>query len=271
MNTGAAEPAKKIQVHGHRGARARMPENTLPAFQYALKVGVDVLELDLAVTKDNVLVVSHDPELHAPACTGPVKEAAIRELTFAQVREWDCGATKNPAFPDQQPVPGTRMPSLEEVFRLAAKTKVEFNVETNIFKNRPQLTPPPEEFAKLLVDMIRKFKLEKRVMIQSFDYRTLVAARKLAPKIRLSALYAGGIENYVKLAKEAANAEIISPHYLTLTKGRVEEAQAAGLKVVPWTANKPSDWDRLIEARVDAIISDDPEGLIAHLKSKGLR
>ena len=98
-----------------------------------------------------------------------------------------------------------------------------------------------------------------------------MAARKLAPKIRLSALYAGGIENYVKLAKEGANAEIISPHYLTLTKGRVEEAQKAGLQVVPWTANKASDWDRLIEANVDAIISDDPEALIGHLKSKGRR
>src|SRR4249920_3499251 len=97
-----------ILVHGHRGARARRPENTLPAFEYAIAQGVDALEMDMAVTKDNVLVVSHDPVLEGPVCTGPAAKAVIRELTLAQVREWDCGAKQNPAFPKQQAVPGTR-------------------------------------------------------------------------------------------------------------------------------------------------------------------
>src|SRR5438445_8755121 len=105
----------QIQVHGHRGARAVRPENTLPAFEYAIAQGVDALELDMAVTRDNVIVVSHDPVLEAPVCTGPVPKAVIRELTLAQVREWDCGAKANPAFPKQQAVPGTRVPTLEEV------------------------------------------------------------------------------------------------------------------------------------------------------------
>lgn len=270
---GAAPPpaTKKIQVHGHRGARARFPENTLPAFEYAIRVGVDVLELDLAVTKDDVLVVSHDPELHAPVCKGPQPKSVIRELTLAQLREWDCGAIQNPDFPKQQPVPGTRMPTLDEVLELGAKAHVEFNIETKIFKARPELTPTPERFAQLLVDAIRRHKLEKRVMIQSFDFRTLIAARQIAPEIRLSALYSGGVKNYVSLAQEAAKAEIISPHYFTLTSSRVEQAHKAGLIVVPWTANKPADWDKLIDAKVDAIITDDPEELIAYLKSKGLR
>src|ERR1039458_4548656 len=87
-----------IQVHGHRGARAMRPEHTLPPFEYAIAQGVDALELDMEVTKDNVIVVSHDPGLEAPVCTGPREQAVIPELTLAEVREWDCGAKQNPAF-----------------------------------------------------------------------------------------------------------------------------------------------------------------------------
>src|SRR5271157_5679541 len=89
---------REILVHVHRGARALRPENTLPAFEYAIAQGVDVLELDMAVTKDNVLVVSHDPLLHLPVCSGPQKEVAIHSLTLAEVRQWECGVG-NPNFP----------------------------------------------------------------------------------------------------------------------------------------------------------------------------
>ena len=270
MQAPAAEH-KSIQVHGHRGARARMPENTLPAFEYAIEVGVDVLELDLAVTKDNVLVVSHDPILHAPVCTGPVESAVIHELTLKQVKEWDCGAVQNPGFKQQKTIPGTRMPTLDEVFALAPKGKFEFNIETKIFIDHPLYSPPPVEFARLVVDAVKRHKLEKRVMIQSFDFRTLVEARKLAPEIRLSALYEQGSKDFVTLSKEGAKAEIVSPQYRLVTTDKVIAAHAKGLQVVPWTANKPEDWDKLIRAGVDGIISDDPAALIAHLKSQGLR
>src|SRR3954453_14633731 len=91
----SAHAAAEIKVHGHRGARASFPENTLPAFEYAIKAGVDVLELDMAVTRDNVIVVSHDPLLKSPICTGPKNGAAIHALTLAEVREYDCGAKQN--------------------------------------------------------------------------------------------------------------------------------------------------------------------------------
>ncbi len=191
----------KILVHGHRGARARRPENTIPAFEYAISVGVDVLELDMAVTKDNVIVVSHDPYLEPPVCTGPTDrprgaKATIRELTLAEVREWDCGKTKNPGFPKQTPVPGTRMPTLDEVFALAPRgdfqsNHFQFNIETKSFPDHPELTPPPEEFAKLVLAEVRKHKLENRVLLQSFDFRTLHAMKKLAPEIRRVALWEG--------------------------------------------------------------------------------
>src|SRR5690349_15229497 len=112
--------ATKIEVHGHRGARAKYPENTLPAFEYAIAQGVDVIELDLGVTKDNVVVVSHDSFLKAPICTGgPKAEANIRDLTLQELRRWDCGAVRNPNFAEQKIVPGAKMPTLDEVFALA--------------------------------------------------------------------------------------------------------------------------------------------------------
>ncbi|HVV45280.1 MAG TPA: glycerophosphodiester phosphodiesterase family protein, partial [Bryobacteraceae bacterium] len=122
--------ARRILVHGHRGARGRRPENTLPAFQYAIAQGVDVLELDVAVTKDNVAVVSHDPLINATICSGPKTGVAIHTLTLAELRQYDCGAKRNPAFPEQVPAPGTRIPTLDEVFDLARGSAVQFNVET---------------------------------------------------------------------------------------------------------------------------------------------
>jgi glycerophosphoryl diester phosphodiesterase len=259
---------RHILVHGHRGARGRRPENTLPAFEYAIAQGVDALELDMAVTKDNVLVISHDPILRPPACKGPEARAVIHELTLAQVREWDCGAVRNPAFPNQQPVPGTRMPTLDEVFDLAPRGAFDFNIETKSFPDHPEYTPPPEEFAKLVLAKIRAHKLEKRIILQSFDWRTLVAMRKLAPEIRLSALADKDKRDFVAISKDAANAEIVSPDYHLVTPEKVAAAHAAGIQVVPWTANTPAVWDRLIAAKVDAIISDDPAALIAYLRGK---
>src|SRR5215469_4692759 len=119
--TAAAEGAPRILVHGHRGARARRPENTIPAFEYAIAQGADALEMDMAVTKDNVIVISHDPILEPPVCSGPKPSAVIHELTLAEVREWDCGKVRNPRFPMQTPVPGTRMPTLDDVFQLAGR------------------------------------------------------------------------------------------------------------------------------------------------------
>lgn len=260
----------KILVHAHRGGRAMRPENTLPAFEYAIGIGADVLELDMGVTKDNVVVVSHDPYLHPPVCSGNVEKATIRELTLAQVKEWDCGKVQNPGFKTQMAIPGTRMPTLDEVFTLAQSSTVQFNIETKSSADHPELTPPPDEFAKLVLDVIRKHKLEKRVMLQSFDFRTLHAMKKIAPEIRLVALWEGADRDFVSIAQEA-DAKVVSPAYRLVTPEKVKAAHAAGLEVVPWTANRPADWDKLAADQVDAIISDDPAALIAYLKSKGLR
>src|SRR5271163_3796613 len=183
--TAMLSAAPKILVHGHRGARAMRPENTIPAFEYAISAGVDVLELDMAVTKDNILVVSHDPYLEPPVCSGPKPKAQLKEmiheLTLAQIREWDCGKSQNPSFPKQTPVPGTRMPTLDEVFSLAPRGVFQFNIETKVFADRPELSVTPEQFVTLVLAMVRKHHLEARVMLQSFDFRTLQAMKKITP------------------------------------------------------------------------------------------
>jgi glycerophosphoryl diester phosphodiesterase len=258
--------AQTPAVHGHRGARAMRPENTMPAFEYAIEQGVDALELDMAVTRDGVIVVSHDPELRAPICTGPRDRVAIHQITLAEVRQWDCGARQNPLFRTQQTVPGTRIPTLDEVFALAAKGKFLFNIETKIFPKRPELSPTPDEFARLVLDAVRKHRLESRVILQSFDFRTLHAMKKIAPEIRRAALYSGAPRDFVEIGKEA-DAQIVSPEFHLVTPDQVKAAHAAGFEVLPWTPDSPADWKRLIDAGVDGIITDDPAALIAYIKA----
>jgi glycerophosphoryl diester phosphodiesterase len=265
MSAGAPQ---RTLVHGHRGARARFPENTLPAFEYAIKQGVDAIEFDLHATRDNVLVVSHDATLKPPICTGPKADAPIRQLTLAEVKQWDCGATRNPLFAQQQTVPGTRIPTFDEVLDLSSRGKFEFNLEMKSDPNHPEYVPAPDDFARMVLERIRAHKLEDRCMVQSFDWRTLVALRKLSKTIRMSALFDKDTRDFVTIAKEAGNAQIVSPQMNLVTPEKVEAAHKAGLVVVPWTPNTVEQWDRLIAAKVDAIITDDPATLIAHLNQK---
>lgn len=265
-----AMAAAEIKVHGHRGARAMFPENTIPAFEYAIKAGADVLEMDVAVTKDNVLVISHDPHLNAEICEGPQPGALIHSLTLEQVRQYDCGAKKNPRFATQHPVPGTRIPTLDAVLSLSTQGSFEYNIETKSFPDHPDYTPPPDVFARMMLDEIRKHRLESRAIVQSFDFRTLLAMKRLAPEIRLSALYEGTPRSFVEIAREAGPAQIVSPDFNLVTKEQVKAAHAAGIQVVPWTVNELADWDKLIDAGVDAIISDNPAALLAYLRQRGL-
>jgi len=160
-NSAASSGSPRILVHGHRGARARRPENTIPAFRYAIEHGADVLELDLAVTKDSILVVSHDPLINLSICTGGKTGVPIHTLTVAELQQYDCGSLRNPRFPTQIPAPGSRIPTFDEVLDLAPLGSFEFNVETKIFLDRPELTPGPEEFTQLVLAAIRRHHLER--------------------------------------------------------------------------------------------------------------
>jgi glycerophosphoryl diester phosphodiesterase len=293
-----AAAGQALDIQGHRGARGLAPENTLAAFAKALAIGVSTLEMDCAITRDGVVVVSHDAALnpditrgadgHWLEKTGP----AIRILAYTELQRFDVGRL-NPSndyakrWPEQQPVDGTRIPRLSDVFALVKKSgneTVRFNIETKISPLEPDQTAGPEEFARKLVAAIRAGGMARRATIQSFDWRTLQVVQKEAPEIATVYLtvekgfmdsiqadkpaspwtagfhvsrYGGSIPRMVKAAGGAG----WSPYYAETTREQVKEAQSLELKVVVWTVNEPADMRRLIDWGVDGIISDYPDRL----------
>ncbi len=274
-----AEASAQVLVHGHRGARGEYPENTLPGFRHALEIGVDVLELDLAVSRDDVLVINHDLTVNHTLCEKdqqPIAaDQAVRSLSWEELRQFDCGSLANPRFPEQKQVPGTPMPRLEELFQLVADSPlpvaktVHFNIETKIDPRNPALTPEPEHYARLLVAAITRAGLRERAIVQSFDHRTLKWVKRLDPDIRVSQLT---FRNYVDLvaAVRGIDGEYLSPDWESLTAEIVQDMHAAGIRVAPWTANTEASWQRLVDLDVDEIITDYPTRLLAWLRERQL-
>jgi glycerophosphoryl diester phosphodiesterase len=302
----AAVPAFAFDLQGHRGARGLAPENTIPAFATALGIGVSTLELDVNLTKDGKLIVGHDPVLQPHlariggkwiATPGP----AIWHTTADEILRYDVGrldpsARYSQGFPDQKPVDGTRMPLLEQVFALAAKsgsTTVRFNIETKINPVRPEESAPPEQLAAALVEAIRKAGVSQRASIQSFDWRTLKVTAAVAPEIpRVHLTIEGGNSDNVQRGRpdaspwlagldaddypstpalvKAAGGQVWSPFWRNVTPELVAEAQKLGLKVIPWTVNDPAEMERQIGMKVDGLISDYPDRLRAVMQARGL-
>ncbi|MFA6434920.1 MAG: glycerophosphodiester phosphodiesterase [Elusimicrobiales bacterium] len=277
----AQERTGHIDVHGHRGTSGTRPENTLAAFREALRVGVDVLEMDMNVTRDGVIVISHEKFVNPELCLGPdgkkpSRRTPIISLSFEELEKYDCGSIKNPGFPKQVPSPGEKIPSLAEVFELVknstepAAAKVRFNIETKIVPGEREMSPEPEAFAKLVVDTAARYGMTARVIVQSFDWRTLRAVKKLEPAIKLSQLTEADLVDLAAVAK-TSRADFISPWFTWLTREDVDRLHAAGVKVAPWTLNDKKDIDTAVSWGVDAIITDYPAELIEYLKEKKLR
>jgi glycerophosphoryl diester phosphodiesterase len=186
-----------FDLQGHRGTRGLAPENTLPAFARALAIGVTTLEMDAAITKDGVVVVSHNPALEASITRGPdgawlaERGPLIRDLTYGELSRYDVGRIKPGTsyardFPDQVPVDGTRIPKLSEVFDLVKASgarDVWFDIETKVFPLAPGDTLAPELFTRKLIAEIRAAGMASRTMIQSFDWRTLAVVKREAREI----------------------------------------------------------------------------------------
>jgi glycerophosphoryl diester phosphodiesterase len=293
-----AAPGFGLDLQGHRGARGLAPENTLPAFARALSIGVTTLELDCAITRDGVIVVSHDPALNPDITRGPGGEwlargdVAISSLAYAELQRYDVGRIRPGTgyaqrFPDQRPVDGTRIPRLADVFALVRKNgnaSVRFNIETKISPLHPDLTVSPDAFARALIALLKNEGMAQRATIQSFDWRTLAVVQKEAPGIQTVYLTAqqGFLDNILvgeqaspwtaplhvsqfggsvpKMVKAAGGA-VWSPYYKEVSPDNVREAHALGLKVVVWTVNDALDMRRMIELGVDGIISDYPDRL----------
>ena len=289
-----AAPALAFDLQGHRGARGLAPENTLPAFQRALDLGVTTLELDVGMTRDGVLVIHHDatlnPDLTRDASGRFLEQRgpAIHSLTWEQLQAYDVGRLKPGTdyarlYPEQQPVDGTRIPRLADLFDLVKRSgddKVRFDIETKLNPARPEETPAPEPFARALVDAIRRAGMASRVVIQSFDWRTLQVVQKIAPEIPTAYLTASRFANigagrpegsawtagfqhrdYGSVPKmiKAAGGSHWSANFNDLTPELTKEAQSLGLKVLVWTVNDPAVMARMLDLGVDGLITDRPD------------
>jgi glycerophosphoryl diester phosphodiesterase len=300
--------ADAFDLQGHRGARGLMPENTLAGFAHALTLGVTTLEMDLAVSRDRHLVISHDSRL-TPALTrdsggnwlqapGP----AINSLSLDQLQAYDVGRlnpdSKNARrFPDQRAVDGERIPTLAQVLALVRRSgngQVRLNIETKLSPLEPHMAPAPVYFARILVTQLRGAGATGRVTVQSFDWRTLQHVQSLAPELNTAYLTAEqrwldnvqtgrpGVSPWTagmdvddfggsipRMIKRAGG-DIWAPYFRDLDAARLVEAKALGLRVIVWTVNEVADMHKLIDLGVDGIITDYPDRLRKVARQRGL-
>jgi glycerophosphoryl diester phosphodiesterase len=266
-----------FDVEGHRGCRGLMPENTVPAMMKALELGVSTLEMDAVITKDKQVILSHEPFFNHEITTKPngayvteqeEKDLNIYKMTFAETQQYDVGLKPHPRFPNQRRLKATK-PLLREVIANAEafrKLKDEkpffYNIET---KTQPATDniyhPAPEEFVNLLMKVINNARISNRVIIQSFDFRTLQVLHKKYPNMKTAAL----IEDFDKRSLEEQlqalgfSPAIYSPAYKLVTKELVDQCHQRHIKVIPWTVNDKATIDQLKLTGVDGIITDYPD------------
>ena len=295
-----------FDLEAHRGGRGLAPENTLAAFSNAVDMGVTTLELDIGLTSDGVVVISHDTSLNpdhtrdaSGAWLAPRSGAPIRTLTLAQLQTYDVGRI-NPAsnygkqFALQIPRDGERIPTLASLFaqvqaRGAEAATVRFNIETKIDPSKPDETAAPEPMVRALLAEIDKANMAGRVTIQSFDWRTLTLVGKLAPQMPraylstprtlkdsrwtdgLDAASFASVPQMVRAASANAPGPVVwSPAFADLTPEVIREAHKLGLKVLPWTVNQRADMQRLMDWGADGIITDYPDILRDLMRERGL-
>jgi len=301
--------AQEFDVQGHRGARGLSPENTLVAFARALTIGVSTLELDVGVSRDGIVVVTHNPRLEPEItrrldgtwlrATGP----AVRTLSVEELGAYDVGRIKPGSryagrFPDQTPADGARIPTLKEVIELVRRSgneKVRLNIETKLKPTEPDLTLSPEKFAMAILDVVHGLGMTDRVTIQSLDWRTLQEVQRRAPAVETSYLSAQqrwrdnlrkgeagpspwtagfDIDDFggsVPRLVKAAGGRVWSPHHREVDAAQVEEAHDLGLVVKVWTVNEEVRMEALVDMGVDGIITDYPDRLRRVLEERGMK
>ncbi len=300
--------ANVFEAQGHRGARGLLPENTLAGFARALTIGVSTLELDVGLSRDRTVVVTHNPRLEPDTARGPDGHwlqgsgPAVFSLTLAQIKSYDVGRL-NPSidyaerYPHQVPIDGARIPTLGEVMDLVMRSGLEdvgLNIELKLQPGEPELTPSPREFAEAVLTVVRDRGFTRRVTLQSFDWRPLQILQILAPDIPTSYLTiqqdwydtvrpgTRGISPWLagfdprdfggdipRLIKSAGG-QSWSAHFRDLTPQTLARAHELGLRVVTWTVNDCRAMRELIEMGVDGIISDYPNRLREAMSDCGL-
>ncbi|WP_233602960.1 glycerophosphodiester phosphodiesterase family protein [Pedobacter sp. KBW06] len=276
MTTTAQFPA--FSNEGHRGGRGLMPENTIPAMQHAIDIGVTTLEMDTHITKDQEVVVTHDDYLSPAFMLDPqgleipksdARKYAVFQMDYAALKQFDLGSKYYETFPQQKkmksyiPRLGELIEAVQQYLKETGKKQVFYNIET---KCSPEgdglLNPDPETFVKLLMEVIEKKGIQPFVVIQSFDKRTLQVLHKKYPKVKTSYLVANKKSFEENIADLGFNPFILSPMYQMVNVELVKKCHEQQIKVIPWTVNTAKEIAELKALNVDGIISDYPDLLV---------
>jgi glycerophosphoryl diester phosphodiesterase len=272
--------ARRLDIQGHRGARALYPENTLEGFRATAALGVTAFELDVALTADGIPVATHDFALNPDIVRDPSGEwlpqrgPTIHSLTYGELSRYDVGRLRPgsrlaASFPRQQPFDGACIPSLAAI--LEAIPNARFTIEVKTHPAHPEWTASAQTMADATLAVIDGAGAAGRVIVEAFDWRVQRHIRRHRPDIKLawltsaetvrdSALWWGGATtSSVPAAVAAEGGPFWAPDFASVTKAAVQQAHALGLLVLPWTVNQPSDMRRLIDWGIDGLITDRPD------------
>ena len=274
--TMAQAQERSIDWQGHRGCRGLYPENTIQAMLKAIDLGVSTLELDVVITKDKQVILSHEPFMSAEISTNPEgktitaseeKSYNIYQLDYAAVQTWDVGLKPHPRFPQQEKTPAKKplladvIDAVEAYIRMRKLPPVQYNIET---KSDPEgddsYHPKPAEFVNLLLAVIQPKGIAPRTIIQSFDVRTIQLVHAQYPEIKTAFLVE---ETSAKKLKTQLNAlgfipTIFSPAYQFVDQKLVNSCHRKGMHVIVWTVNTLPEMQKMLDLGVDGIISDYP-------------
>lgn len=284
-----------FHVSGHRGARGLWPENTLEGFGAAFALGVDSVELDVALTADGVPVVVHDPALNGDIVRGPDGRwlgsggPLVHALRRVELHRYDVGRLRPGSayaaqFAGQVACDGARIPALADVLALVRPGSVVVDIEIKTMADRPDVTVAPERLVDAVLDVVGVMGMSGRVALRAFDWRAMNHARRVAPAIPRGYLtsadtaaqpglwwgghdparHGGSVPATIAAASGTAGTTW-APGYRSLTPALVREARGLGLALMPWTVNEPADMARLIGWGVAAICTDYPDRLQAVL------
>ncbi|NBB76669.1 MAG: glycerophosphodiester phosphodiesterase [Bacteroidetes bacterium] len=276
---------RAFDLQGHRGARGLMPENSVSGFIKAVDLGVTTLEMDVVVTADSLILLSHEPWFHHEISTGPdgleiteenEMEHNIFDMTYEQTLEYDVGLKEHPRFPGQEkleaqkPLLRTLIDTIEAYTDSMGLEPLQYNIET---KSNPEYygeyVPQPSVFARLLNDLLLELDEEHgmldRIIIQSFDPQTLIEFRKLSPEVDQAMLiaYDQSMEDVISIL--GYTPEIWSPNYRLVDREMIENARKNGMAVIPWTVNRVDEMKQLLDIGVDGIITDYPDSAVVLL------
>jgi len=265
----------KFDVQGHRGARGLMPENSIPGFITALDSGVMTLEMDVVITKDKKVILSHEPWISAGICLNREgkefskeieKKFNIYQMTYEETQLFDCGSKYNETYPQQKkmvvhkPLLSDVIKEVEHHIKAVSQYEVDYNIEIKSEKEGDGVYHPNvEEFSDLVYQVVNEYLPLERVVIQSFDLRVLRYWHKKYPEVRLALLIENVKSIEANLDELGFNPSIYSPYYKLINKEKVDYLHKKKIRVIPWTVNDISAMLSLKGMGVDGFITDYPD------------